>query len=366
MHTHRLLPPVDRRGNYTWLLVLTLPVIFGFAAVAVDLSYQKVVRAELQAAADIAAAAGAEQLDGTSEGMAAALDAAVRAAARNDAHRASVVLPHQNVVFGYWDKETRAFVDATDPELVDAVRVWIREDDIETTFGSIAFREPEVAAEGRSAAVQPPDTPAGQMSCYLPLAVPECTFERYSKAQLANLTLKLNPAGVDNVGWARVGGNPNADWVRDQIRDCEQDGTVRVGDMVHLGNGVLTTDLREIATAIKDSDTDWRTEVWGALPAKHSGSAIPTSSYGQTWEGPIIVFEGGPEYCEGMGGPYNGEELVVGFAWAAVYDVRTSGAATDKNLWVRLDPMTERPIARKGGGRVDGGLLYDEPVALVR
>lgn len=366
MNCHRIVSLRDRRGNYTWLLVLSLPVIFGFGAVAIDLSYQKVVRAELQAAADIAVAAGAEQLDGTAEGLDRATEAAIRAAARNSAHRSSVTLAEQNIVFGYWDKERRSFVDSTDPAEVDALRLWIRRDDIDTTFASFAFADPEVGAEGRSAALQPPDSPAGMMSCYLPLAVPECTFDTHSKAQLASMTFKLNPAGIDNVGWARVDGAPNADWVRDQIRDCGQDGAARVGEQVYLNNGVLTTDLREIATAIKDSDSDWNSSVWGALPAKHSGSAVPTSYYGNTWEGPIIVFDGGPEYCQGMGGPYNGNETIVGFAWASVYDVRASGPAAEKNIWLRLDPMTQRPIARKGGGRVDGGVMFDEPVALVK
>lgn len=366
MHLHRLAPARTRRGNYTWLLVLTLPVLLGFAAVAIDLSYQKVVRAELQAAADIAASAGADHIDGTAEGLVAARSAAIRAAARNEADGAAVVLPPQNIVFGYWDKQTREFIDSTDPEEIDAMRVWIRMDDIGTTFASIAFRDPMVSAQGSSAAVQQPPTPAGAVSCYIPLAVPDCMFENNSPEALANFTLKVNPAGVDNVGWARVGASPNANWTRDQIRDCHQDGLARVGDEVGLQNGVVTSALSELVTAIGNSSTRWNSSVWGALPARHSGSAVSTANYGKTYEGAIIIFDGGPEYCQGSGGPYNQYETIVGFAWAAIYDVRTSGSSSQKNIWVKLDPLTDRVIGEKRGGRFDGGVLYDEPVAIVK
>lgn len=356
----------NRRGSYAWLLVLSLPVLLGFAAVAIDLSYQKVVRAELQAAADIAVSAGADHIDGTAEGLQAAEESAIRAAARNKADGVPVVLSPDNIVFGYWDKPTREFIDSTDPEQIDAMRLWIRREDIDTTFASIAFREPLVAAEGRSAAVQQPPTPAGAVSCYIPLAVPDCMFEDNSPEQIANFTLKLNPAGIDNVGWARVGATPNANWTRDQIRDCHQDGMAKVGDDVGLQNGVVSSALSELITAVGASSTRWNSAVWGPLPAKHSGSAISTANYGKTYEGAIIIFDGGDEYCSGSGGPYNQTETIVGFAWAAIYDVRTSGGASQKNIWVKLDPMTDRVIGEKRGGRFDGGVLFDEPVALVK
>ena len=58
----------SRRGNYGTLFGLTLPVLLGGAAVAVDLSYQKVVYAQLQAVAAPASSTGAAYPDGPPAG----------------------------------------------------------------------------------------------------------------------------------------------------------------------------------------------------------------------------------------------------------------------------------------------------------
>ncbi len=363
MRKIRLQSRSSRRGNFALLLIFTVPVLVGVAAVTVDLSYQKVVRSELQATADIAVAAGVEQLDQTGEGVAAAREAAIRAALRNHSDNRPVVLEAGDIEFGTWNHDTWDFEPETDAEFIDAMRITLRMDDVSTTFANMAFGDAEVGATARSTAMAPPGAPAGGTDCYIPLAVASCLFDHYTEAELNNTTFVLNPAGVDNVGWARIGDSPNASFLKDQIGNCRADGDAVVGDSIGLQNGVVSSALNELVSAINSSSTSWDTEAWGPIPAPYSKSAI--SSYGKTLEGNILVFDGGDEYCT-TGGSFNGTETLVGFSHAVVYDVRTSGGSADKNIKVKLDSITERPVGNRRGGYVDGGVTYKIPVKLVQ
>lgn len=368
MPIHR--PPLqarhDRDGNFAFMLVLSLPVLLGMAAVAVDLGYQKVVRAELQATADIAAAAGTEYLDGTAAGLDAAKAAAIRAAARNHADGKPVELNEMNIGFGHWDRQSFEYVPSTDPAEIDAMQVLVRREDVPATFASIVFTDQDIAAQGRSTATVPPDSPAGGETCYLPLGVADCLFDEYTPQELTEMVFVLNPAGIDNVGWARLGASPNADWLRDQIRDCEHGGLARVGDAIGLQNGVVNSAMMELADAVEDSDTSWNTDDWGEIPEQSSNSSVAKSAYGNTYEGVIFVFDGGPEYCQDGGGSFNGTETIVGFAWAEVFDVATKGSSSSKNIYLRLDPMAEAEVGDMRGGLVDAGVFFDEPVKIVQ
>ena len=355
-----------RRGSYAVLLVLSLPVLMGMGAIAVDLSHQKVVWAELEAAADIAAAAGAGFLDGTDAGVDQAIAGAIRAAARNTAGGQVVTIQAEDIRLGYWDDVTGDFVESNDPALIDSLQVTARRGDVPAAFAAVAFQDEETQAEGDSVALNPPPEPAGAVSCYLPLGIPDCLFDHYTDEELDDVQLVLNPAGIDNVGWARVQDHPNASWLKAQIGDCIQDGVASVGDDVGLQNGVVSSAMSEVVTAIKTSDTAWDTATWGAQPARWSQSALSSAEYGRTWEGPIIVFDGGPEYCEGNGGSFNQFEEIVGFAWAVVYDIRTSGGASQKNLRVKIDRMAAQSVGLAGGGLVDGGVIYEEPLRITR
>ena len=41
---------------------------------------------------------------------------------------------------------------------------------------------------------------AGATDCFIPLAMASCLVDRYGLSGLQNVTLKLQPAGIDNVG----------------------------------------------------------------------------------------------------------------------------------------------------------------------
>ena len=83
------------------------------------------------------------------------------------------------------------------------------------------------------------------------------------------------------------------------------------------------------------------------------------------WRASSSIFDGGPDYCTGKGGKFNGSETVSGFVWGAVYDVVNSGPASGKNISVRIDLSADREIGTKGGGR-DAGVVYQPPVRILQ
>ncbi len=57
-----------RRGTIVIVFAVSLTVLMGFAALVVDVGYQKVVGAQLQLAADAMSHAATQHLDGTEAG----------------------------------------------------------------------------------------------------------------------------------------------------------------------------------------------------------------------------------------------------------------------------------------------------------
>lgn len=105
MKKHTIAPTAAcQRGAVTLLVALTLPVLMGAAALAVDLAYLQVVRSELQNDADAAALAGARTLyknATTSLDWAGATEQAQLAIGLNRAERRH--LTDGLVQVGYWD-----------------------------------------------------------------------------------------------------------------------------------------------------------------------------------------------------------------------------------------------------------------------
>lgn len=362
LHSFR---PGARRGNYSGMLIFSLPAVIGAGAVVVDLSTQKVVRAQLQAVADISAMAGTEALDGTNEGLERARARAGRAAARNEVNGRTVSVSAEDLLTGVWDPEREEFVDDVPAEDVDTMQVSVGDSDIATTLARLAFQVDSMSARGASTGFRPPDEAASAIGCYLPIGIPSCLFDAYSEEQINGLTLVINPPQVDSMGWARVGAHPNANFVKNQLEDCEQDGVIEVGDEVGLMNGVVTSALQALDTQIVASDTVWDGE-WGPQPARMSGSSLSASEYGRTLEGAIIVFDGGDGYCEGSGGQFNGYQPLVGFAWVAIYDVRSSGSSSQKNIKMKIDTYVDRSVGLRGGGGIFAGVTWQAPPMLIR
>lgn len=107
----------DERGGVALAAALTLPVLLGFGALAVDASHHRLVQNRLQTAADAAALAGAQWLSDQPTAVARAVDFA----AANVPEGFGAVTGPADVIFGAYDPASRTFVPST--ENVNAMQV---------------------------------------------------------------------------------------------------------------------------------------------------------------------------------------------------------------------------------------------------
>ena len=354
----------DRGASTSIQLALSLTTILGAGALVVDIGFARLVHCQLQGAVDAAAHGGVGYLDGTTEGMDLARQGAVDLAALNLVNGEGLALdPSEDVELGFWDGE--AFIESNDPDQVDAVRVTGNASNLKTWLARVAFGTESLATNAQAIAVLPPVEHAGAIDCYLPLAVPECLFDKHPDDTIIDVDLELQNDSNDNAGWALLGSNPaSASNIRDHINNCQQDGEIEILDTTQLNNGTLTSALSELADAIIDSETTYDEETFGPMDAPYDKSDVDKAgAYGNTLEGPLIVFDGG-EDCDNV--KFNQDSEVSGFVWGAVYDVQSKGAARDKNIAVRLDTVHEFDVATAGGGDLDTGVVYQPPIMLVR
>jgi Flp pilus assembly protein TadG len=375
--THRL-----RRGASAVTVAMSMTLLFAFSALVVDIGYARVIQVQIQSATDAGALAAVRALDQRSTGVSRARAAAVELARLNLADGAAVTVSPNNtnvsgggVVTGVWNRG--AFTPSTDSSVVNAVYVTASLLRPASGLTAVALGSRNEAVRARSIAVQGMRLGASEVPWYLPFGIPKCVMQSWSGTKLASMTFVLNPATADNVGWAILGGSVSTSALRgvlDAAVPCVNDWyatgmvshscpTVRISDVVSLGNGADQSALQELATLMTQG-VPWDSTVWGALPARGSSSAIPVSSYGKTMVGPLPVFDGGSGYCAGNE-PWNGTAAVTGFVWAAIYDVRTTGAVENRNVWVKIDPVSYRDIATAWGGP-DYGVTWRAPPALVQ
>lgn len=112
---------VRRRGVVLLYVSLGMVAFAGMIALAIDVAHVRLVKAELQCAADAASRAAAQQLQG---GVGAAQAAAVAAAANNWADGSPVVVdPNADVDFGNWSGGTFAPLNGAAQANATAVRV---------------------------------------------------------------------------------------------------------------------------------------------------------------------------------------------------------------------------------------------------
>lgn len=349
------------RGNVAVLVAGALVAVVGMAALAVDLGYVRVVKAELQNAADAAAHAGTAQLDGTSQGMSDAMATAVAVGRANRAGGGSVHVDHGDVHLGVWDGET--FTEGGSAAEVNAVRVDANLPSVALFFAPAAVGRSSMPLAA-SSTMSTVHSGASAVDCYLPIAMPDCVVEDMTRSGINEIELTFNPAPGDNVGYGRANGSVNAAFTRNQLTDCTTGGEVHVGDPLSLQNGEVQSALSTIVDAIAGSETEWTSTRWGELPAPMERSAIPTDRFGHTLEGVVLVFDAPDEYCTG-GGAWNGDNPVVGFVWGAVYDARNTGAAADRTLKMRLDALEDHDVGTDGGG-ADWGVMDWSPPRMVR
>lgn len=343
------------------VVALSLAVIFGFAALVLDIGYQRIVRTQLQIGIEAAAHAGTKELDGTDAGMERARSTAATVAELFEADGNAIRLSADEITLGVYDSGT--FESSDDAASVNAVMVATGRDDIQPILAKVAFDTDKMAVNVATAVTRPYGG-AGEVACFIPIALADCLIDDlYGEDGVALITLTLNPAGIDNVGWARPGASPSASWLRAQVQDCEYEGGVAVGDSITLDNGVVSSVLSDVITEIEASKTGWDEDTWGTLDKQDSSrSGVNASKYGQTYEGPVMLFNN-DSYCTGSGGSFNTTETISGFVWGAVYDVYSKGSP--KSILVRLDATHEYNEGTDVGGP-DYGITAYGPTSFVR
>jgi hypothetical protein len=345
-----------RHGASAIIIALAMVVLLGAAALVVDVGHITTVQAELQAAADAAAHAGARQLDGSDEGLLMASEQASRFAASNEAAQQAVTLSGDgaSLELGVWQEGS--FASGGDADEINAVRVVARRADLLPWFSGAAFGRDALAASAEAIAVHQQDA-AGDVACFLPMAVADCTITDLYTTGVNYVDFYVNPPAVDNVGWAKPDGSPSANWLRDQLRDCDHSGTASVGGDIGLQNGTVTSVLTELADMLNEgTGTHWNSDYWGALPDRLPNSGVDAGSFGNTVEGVMFTFTDS-DYCAGSGGGFNEHQEISGFVWASIYDVVTHGPAAGRTIRVRLEVTDVREVGTGGGGSQDFGIV---------
>lgn len=351
----------DQRGNTAIVLAILLVVLLGFTAMVVDVGYLAMAQAQLQAAADASALGGAQRLDLTDAGMDNARGTAVTIGTYNEAAGQTFVLdPASDVELGVYDHEDGTFTPSSEADEVNAVRVEKVRDDLTPFFSAVAFNTDRLTGRAVSIAALPPPERAGEVECFLPLALPSCTFDIYDMDELNDIEFSFTDDTSDNIGWGMLGTSPNANNLGDQLGDCTDAGPVGVEDDVYLNNGEITAALQDLIDAIEASQSIWDDDKWGTQPAAAPQSGISPSQYGSTLEGPIVVYE--EEDCENP--KFTGTAPVSGFVWGAVYDVVSKGG--DKNVRMRVEVLDDYDWGTGGGGDIDAGVTYTGPARLAQ
>lgn len=99
-----------RRGNYTSLGALVMPVLLGFGALAIDMAWMKMAYQQAQDVSDAASQAALLELRSTGD-LALARDAAEQVVARNKVAAGTPELV--DLQFGIWDESARSFTPST-------------------------------------------------------------------------------------------------------------------------------------------------------------------------------------------------------------------------------------------------------------
>lgn len=349
----------ERRGNII-VAALLLVVAVGFAALVIDVGYTRTVHYQLQNASDAAAHAGAAYLDTTSAGVTSARNAAIAVGGVNTANGNAVTLTTSDIEFGDWDGGT--FTTTNNAADIDAIRVTARLTNMNAFFSRVAFNQDSLSASARSIAMMAPPSPPSAVDCFIPIAIPLCSLQRYATGTIPSITFEFSSAIVDNAGWADLFTNPSASTVRDQLNNCNHSGEATVGDTVYLNNGEVTNGLQNLATAIENSTTRWDSTALGTIPTRMTSSAVRAAYYGHTFEGPVPVFDQGNQDCNDINFVHS--YPIAGFAWGVIFDVRATGS--NKNVKLRINNTLEEDFGTAGGGTVDAGVIYRPPPMVVQ
>lgn len=363
-----------RRGSIAVIVALVVAVLAGFVALVLDLGYARLIQTQLRMSTDAAALAAVQQLDDTEAGMDNARAAAVTMAGVNLVAGEALAIASDDVEFGSFD-EGIGFTVNDDPTEINAVRI-ASEAQVPFLISVVpkavygATGSTEIALSRSSLVVSEDGDDAGAVDCFLPFALGLCSVSSMGLASVGGEVWDASSyAGLSSGGanrqmfMAAPGGTSTFNNLRyrSQLSNCTAWGDLTIGDTVALHTGTNNTgsfdttwhtNFVRTASAVNASTTSWDSDLYGAQPAQISGSAIGT--YGKTLEGPIPVVTGS-SLCTATNA-VNSPGVVVGFLWAAVYDVKlpaSSGAynlASAGRVRLHIDTDGEHEYGTESGG----------------
>ena len=124
----------DQSGSSFIILAFGIAMIFGVAALAVDMGFAYVLKGKLQDAADAAALAAVSQLPDESAALATALEYAGK---NMSTASHGTVLVNTDVSMGNWASDTRTFTPAGTP--VNAVQVITRRSETNGNAAKLSY-----------------------------------------------------------------------------------------------------------------------------------------------------------------------------------------------------------------------------------
>lgn len=269
----------SERGAVMILVAILLVAMIGFAALVVDVGKLYKVRGELQNASDSSAHAGALALDGTAAGIELARERAKEYALMHFADRTDVVISDDDIIFGFWDEDTRTFTSyGTNPEnprSVNAVRIIDRRGagTSNPVLLPLAKLLGTPQADVRTDAIAISGGPMSE--CGFPMVVPDCTLDEPLESGSCAHCMTYQDNNTDNAGWTSfdtgsVGGPTITALIESACFDSEgnvavdpttgectggcvdiavgQDIKVQNGNLMNQGNENFCTVIQQILT----------------------------------------------------------------------------------------------------------------------
>ena len=197
-------PATAQRGVVTLIAALMLPVLLGTAAFAIDLAWVRVVRNELQNAADAAALAGAHHLNSATPSTASwsAAEQQTRSSVPLNA-AAGAPLQQAQVETGYWNPQQVGSQLVSLPHTptaqeVPAVQVTLRKAEglnggpVATFLARLwSMSGIDISARAIAGRVAPGQVQKNQV---FPLAISRCLYDNYWNSLASPAAPKLDPA----------------------------------------------------------------------------------------------------------------------------------------------------------------------------
>ena len=182
----------NQAGATAIIVAITLPMLIGFGALAVDVGYMCVTKNELQNVADAAALAGASFLGSKYSTLtydeqtdyefsrSDIVDVVQEVAGKNQAAKMNISINDADVIIGTWDGSTLTAMTDTTFKLPDAVRVIARRDGgangpILTFFARIFYRDTVNVVADATAALTGP-TMVGEGELKTPFSLSDNVF----------------------------------------------------------------------------------------------------------------------------------------------------------------------------------------------